>query len=76
MKGTPQSADKGANPRDRLLTEREAAEMLGSSAATLNVWRCRGTGPDLPWIKLGRAVRYRMGDVLDCLERNTRRHAQ
>lgn len=45
------------------LTEQEAANILGISVATLRRWRWTGT-PELPFIKLGRNVRYRLEDLL------------
>lgn len=46
-----------------LLTPIEVAERLKVRPKTLEDWRCRRTGPNLPFIKLGRAVRYRLDDV-------------
>jgi len=50
---------------ERLLTDSEAAEQLGVSAATLRSWRCRGIGPD--FIKMGSGskapVRYSATDI-------------
>lgn len=52
---------------DRLLTDTEAAEILGVSAAFLRKARCIGTlgraTPPPPHIQLGRAVRYRRSDL-------------
>ena len=39
----------------RALTEREVAELLGLSVATLRAWRHRGKGPR--FLRLGRSVR-------------------
>ena len=39
----------------------EAAVRLGLSASTLNKWRTQGRGPR--FVKLGRAVCYRAGDL-------------
>ena len=56
-------------PRDqapatpRALTEREVAERLGLSVATLRAWRHRGKGPR--FLRLGRSVRYLPSDVDD-----------
>ena len=50
MQGTP-----------RALTEREVAERLGLSVATLRAWRHRGKGPR--FLRLGRSVRYLPSDV-------------
>jgi predicted DNA-binding transcriptional regulator AlpA len=45
----------------RALTEREVADMLGLSVATLRAWRHRGRGPRF----LRRSVRYLPSDVAD-----------
>jgi excisionase family DNA binding protein len=45
----------------RALTEREVAELLGLSVATLRAWRHRGKGPR--FLRLGRSVRYLPSDV-------------
>ena len=45
----------------RALTEREVADMLGLSVATLRAWRHRGKGPR--FLRLGRSVRYLPSDV-------------
>lgn len=47
----------------RALTEREVAERLGLSVATLRAWRHRGKGPR--FLRLGRSVRYLPSDVDD-----------
>jgi predicted DNA-binding transcriptional regulator AlpA len=55
-------------PADVLLTEKEAAALLGLRPNTLNAWRNRATGPK--YLRIGRkAIRYRLLDVLafrDC----------
>ena len=50
---------------ERLLTEREAAEMLAVSPTTLATWRSRRRY-HLPFVRLGgaRAIRYFESDVL------------
>ena len=45
----------------RLLREREVSEMLGVAIATLHAWRRLGKPP--AFIRLGRAVRYRLSDL-------------
>ena len=46
----------------RLITEREAAELLVVSVKTIRNWRLSGYGP--PYCKVGRRlVRYRLSDV-------------
>jgi len=48
---------------DRLLTPKQVAEILGlQSEATLAVWRCTKRY-ELNYIKVGRRVMYRIGDV-------------
>ena len=43
------------------LTERQVAQQLGLSVATLRAWRHRGKGPR--FLRLGRSVRYLPSDV-------------
>lgn len=45
----------------RLLRPRELSELLGVPVGTLANWRSARTGP--PFVKVGRHVRYRIGDV-------------
>jgi excisionase family DNA binding protein len=47
--------------RTTALTERQVAEQLGLSVATLRAWRHRGKGPR--FLRLGRSVRYLLSDV-------------
>jgi excisionase family DNA binding protein len=54
-----------------LLSEQEAAELLTVSPGTLSVWRSTGRY-NLPFLKVGRMVRYRRGDLLAWLESRTR----
>lgn len=50
------------NPSDEALLDAEAAaEFLAKPVGTLSQWRYRGEGP--PFYKLGRSVRYRLGDL-------------
>jgi len=45
-----------------LLTQSEAAQVLGVRPATLNFWRARGEGP--PFVRISkRCVRYRCADL-------------
>lgn len=44
-----------------LWSECEAAAVIGVSAQSLSRWRKAGIGP--PYLRLGRKVRYRPGDV-------------
>lgn len=52
---------------DDLITEKEAARMRNQSVRTLQAERRqkhRRQGARCPYVKLGRTVRYRRGDVL------------
>ncbi|MDF9874808.1 helix-turn-helix transcriptional regulator [Cellulosimicrobium cellulans] len=53
----------------RLMTELEAGEYLGVPSRTLRNWRYLGTGP--AFVKVGRAVRYRMTDLEAYVEAQT-----
>ena len=46
---------------DSNLTTAQAAEFLGLATTTLEKYRCFGGGPR--YLKLGRAVRYRLADL-------------
>ena len=52
-----------------VLTERQVAEWLGLSVATLRAWRLRGKGPRFK--KFGRAVRYMTADIEDFIRAST-----
>jgi DNA-binding transcriptional MerR regulator len=58
-----------ATDDDHLLTELQAASLLNLSVRTLQAWRARGAGP--PFVKAGRAIRYRRRDLLRWLDNNT-----
>lgn len=53
-----------------LIDEHRAAELLGLTIPTLRDWRCRKTR-DLPYVKLGAAVRYEPDAVWRWLRANT-----
>ena len=52
---------------DPLLTEQQAAAELGVKPTTLQVWRSTRRYP-LPYVKVGRLVRYRMSALQRFLE--------
>jgi hypothetical protein len=54
---------------DALLTEDEAADSLRISVRTLQAWRLKQAGP--AFIRVGRAIRYRHGDIKDWIKLNT-----
>ena len=47
---------------DALLSEVQVSDLLFISVRTLQTWRCQGAGP--AFIRAGRAIRYRRGDIL------------
>lgn len=52
-----------------LLTEKQAAVRLQVSPATLQVWRCTRR-VNLPFVKVGRLVRYRAEDLQAFIDSN------
>lgn len=54
-----------------LLDDKAAAALLDVSPGTLSVWRSTGRYA-LPFLKVGRKVRYRRADLLAWLESRTR----
>ena len=55
---------------DRLLTTPEAAELLQVKPTTLENWRVTGRY-SLPFVKVGRRVRYRESTLLEWLSLRT-----
>jgi len=59
--------------RSKLLTEKEAANLICYSQRALQNWRVRGGGPK--YVKVSaRSVRYQLGDVLDWIEERKQSH--
>lgn len=56
-----------------LLDEAAAAELLGIKRQTLSVWRSTGRY-GLPYVKIGRCVRYRRSDLAKFLDDRTVTH--
>ena len=50
----------------KLLTNKEAAELLGLKPNTLDIWRIQGKGP--AYRKVGRLVRYSESDVISWID--------
>lgn len=50
----------------RWVDEKRVAEMTGIAVQTLRNWRFQGTGPT--YSKVGRAVRYRLDEVIRFME--------
>ena len=55
--------------RDKLLPRKEAADYLGIKENTLAVWGVTKRH-DLPYVKIGRLVKYRLSDLQAFIERN------
>jgi hypothetical protein len=56
-----------------LLDDIQTAQALKVQPNTLAVWRSTGRY-DLPYVKCGRLVRYRVGDVRAFIAKRTRQH--
>ena len=69
---TPTTAapERTPHPRPKLWTETEAADYLSVEPQTLCAWRCTRRY-NLPFIKVGRLIRYRPEDVEAFLESRT-----
>ncbi len=61
-------------PRPELLTRDEAAKYLGVKRTTLDTWASTKRYP-IPFIRVGRSVRYRRADLDQFLESRTVRPA-
>jgi hypothetical protein len=59
------------NTPEKLLTSNQAADFLGISHGTLDVWRCNKRY-SIPYIKIGRLVKYKMSDLINFLDDRTR----
>ena len=57
-------------PTDPLFTPKEASLYIGAGEQTLAVWRCTGRY-SIPYVKVGRLVRYRKSALDRFLERRT-----
>lgn len=55
----------------KLLSERDLETEFGLNTRTLQGFRCRGGGP--VFVRVGRAVRYRLSDVESWIASNVRR---
>lgn len=60
-----------AEPTQQLLDDKAAAAILDVTPGTLGVWRSTGRY-GIPFIKVGRKVRYRLADLQAWLESRTR----
>lgn len=60
-------------PDSHLLDDIDAAAALNTSPGTLSVWRSTGRY-NLKFIKVGRKVRYKAGDLRAFIESRTKTH--
>jgi excisionase family DNA binding protein len=56
--------------RDPLMTENQAAELLGVKPSTLQFWRSNKRYP-LEYVKMGRLVRYRLSALEEFISLRT-----
>jgi excisionase family DNA binding protein len=56
---------------ERLLTPKETADLLGVAETTLAIWRCTRRVV-LPFVKIGKFVRYKPDDVSAFVAERTR----
>ena len=59
---------------ERLITPEEASEILGVTAKSLSNSRYTGTGLQVPYIKLGKIIRYKESELEAYIEANTFNH--
>lgn len=69
------AAQLGFDPKNPLVNvdDKQAAAVLHVKATTLAVWRSTGRY-DLPFLKIGRLVKYRVSDLAEFLARRTANH--
>ena len=60
---------------ERLLNTRQASEVLGLDYKSLSNSRTTGTGPKIPYIKIGRLVRYKLSELESYIESHTYNHS-
>jgi len=58
------------NTQTQLINEETAAALLSLRPASLSQMRCRGD-KRIPWVKLGKSVRYKLSDIEAYIEKNT-----
>jgi predicted DNA-binding transcriptional regulator AlpA len=55
-----------------MLTQKEVSKMINMSEAWLEQKRCKGGG--IPYIKIGRSVKYDINDVEKYIQNNRKKH--
>ena len=61
-------------PSNGLLVTKQASDFLGVNDKSLANSRYTGTGIQIPYIKMGKIVRYRQSDLEAYIENNTFTH--
>lgn len=56
--------------KEKLLSQSEIANYLGTTVPTLNTWRATRKY-DIPYIKFGNNIKYRLSDVNSWLDKQT-----
>jgi hypothetical protein len=59
---------------EELLDTNKASKLLGMKSKSLANSRHTGVGVQIPFIKLGNLVRYRLSDLIKYMEENTFNH--
>lgn len=69
------AAQLGFDPKSPPVSvdDKQAADVLVVKATTLAVWRSTGRY-NLPYLKVGRLVKYRLSDLAEFLARRTANH--
>ena len=60
---------------ERLLTAKQASEILGVTTKSLSNSRYTGTGLQVPYIKMGKIIRYKKSELEAYIDKNTFNHA-
>lgn len=68
---TQETPSGAANARPELLSRREAAAYLGVAEQTLAIWKCTKR-QELPYVKIGKLVKYRRSDLDEFIAKNLR----
>ncbi|MGD9152759.1 MAG: helix-turn-helix domain-containing protein [Gammaproteobacteria bacterium] len=58
---------------NQLLNPADVADLLGIKVETLQIWRCNHRY-DLPYVKIGGRIRYKISDVEKFIESRTMRN--
>ena len=70
IRNETQQQGQDQRAKDRLLSTKEAATLLGLAPSTLNTWRSTGH-VRLPHVRIGRAVRYSERGLLDFIAKSS-----